>query len=135
MADPPDSEVVTRLPVAFRDAPGEDAPCLHVVNSSDSRLGCNHQWAYRNDGSGNRMVSATYRIRQGETEVECGLCSGKLDPMWVLQQLARNESRWLQNRLRAQEEQKRLSERERTKCEHCKQMTRISRAKPRARNR
>jgi hypothetical protein len=61
-------------------------------------------------------------------EVTCGRCNAKLNPMWVLTKLMHSESRWHENMARYQGEMKRLSERKKTKCQHCKQMTRISQA-------
>ncbi|WP_395066159.1 hypothetical protein [Paraburkholderia silvatlantica] len=60
------------------------------------------------------------------SEVTCAACREKLNPMWVLLQLMHKESRWHELHARYQDELKRLNERERTKCQHCGQMTRIS---------
>ena len=48
--------------------------------------------------------------------------------MFVLESLMHQESRWMRTREAYQEEMKRLDERSRTKCQHCGQMTRISRS-------
>jgi hypothetical protein len=48
--------------------------------------------------------------------------------MWVLTKLAHKETGYHETERRYHEEMKRLSERSRTKCEHCGQMTRISRS-------
>ena len=77
------------------------------------------------------MVNVTYAIRKGETEVECSNCATKLDPMWVLTQIAHKESHWNRSRERYQEEMQRLNERSRTKCQNCGHITKISRAKAR----
>lgn len=61
-------------------------------------------------------------------EVTCSACGEKLNPMWVLAQLAQREHRYHELHARYHDELKRLAERERTKCQHCGQMTRISRA-------
>lgn len=60
-------------------------------------------------------------------EVECLACGQKLNPMWALVQLASMETRWHRYHEQYQDEMKRLSERSRTKCQHCGEMTRISR--------
>ena len=58
-------------------------------------------------------------------EVTCLACGEKMNPMWVLIQIAYNE-RMLADRLLSLRTECRLLEgRVRTKCEHCKKMTRI----------
>ena len=111
---------VTPIPIKFKAPPCDDAPMLKVV-SWDGK--CNHRYAMRDD----RMVHASYQIREGETEVECSLCHTRLDPMFVLRILASEETQWHRARQRYIDEMKRLSERSRTKCWHCGQMTEISR--------
>jgi hypothetical protein len=126
---------VTRLPVGFKAPPQQDGQSLKVVDRWDSRQGCNHQTRWVDSGGGlrGRVADVTYLIREGETEVECGNCGTKLDPVWVLLQLARHESNYNRKREIAAEEMKRLRERERTQCEHCGKMTKISGAKARPR--
>ncbi len=68
----------------------------------------------------------TYQVDEKFAEVTCGGCGEKLNPMWVLGQLMSRESRYAQFRDGYQEEMKRLSERSRTKCRHCGEMTPIS---------
>ncbi len=58
----------------------------------------------------------------------CADCKEKLNPMWALQQLSRAEHRYHELHARYHDELKRLGERSRTKCQHCDQMTRISRS-------
>lgn len=121
-----DDENVTRLPVQFKRPLQDEGTVLKVVERFLSRDECNH--ITRLDGT--RVVSVTYLIREGETEVECGNCATRLDPMWVLAKLAREESGWNNARRMYLDEMKRLRERSRTKCDACGHMTRISRAKP-----
>lgn len=57
--------------------------------------------------------------------VECGICGEHLNPIWVISQLCNREARaWVKlndlNKLAIEASQK-----NRCKCEHCKQMTRI----------
>lgn len=59
---------------------------------------------------------------------ECGECGASLSPWFVLEQLMKEESHWVRNRDRYADEMKRLSERSRTKCQHCGEMTYISRS-------
>lgn len=60
-------------------------------------------------------------------QVECAKCHERLNPMWVLQHLATTDIQFRESRKRYMEEMRRIDERSRTKCEHCGQMTRISR--------
>ena len=57
---------------------------------------------------------------------KCTQCGTEVSPMFVLESLMHQESRWMRTRAAYQEEMKRLDERSRTKCQHCGQMTRIS---------
>jgi hypothetical protein len=114
------------LPVKFKAPPSDAEPMLKVVHYE--RDGCNHKWTFRDSGGlSGRIVNASYLIREGETEVECSLCNTKLDPMFVLRMLAHEETSWHRARDAYQAEMKRLQERERTKCDSCGKMTRISR--------
>jgi hypothetical protein len=117
-------DVVTQLPVRFKEPPGgDDRPMLKVVDSYGGSDGCNHRYFFR-DG---RMEHVTYLLRVGETEVECGNCHVRLDPMFVLKLMAGEETQWLRSRTRYLDEMRRLKERSRTKCMYCGQMTEISR--------
>lgn len=58
---------------------------------------------------------------------KCLECGGEVAPMFVLKLLMGQESRWMRAREAYLGEMKRLDERKRTKCEHCGEMTRISR--------
>jgi hypothetical protein len=119
MSDDTDDKIKP-IPVKFKRPPGEEQPMLKVVHSYGED--CNHRYRW----NGSRMVDATYLLREGETEVECGLCHTRLDPMFVLRILAGEETQWLRARERYIDEMRRLNERSRTKCEHCGGMTRIS---------
>jgi hypothetical protein len=52
-------------------------------------------------------------------------CGTVLDPFFVLEQMARTDSRFMANRLAAKDASAALEKRARTKCQHCGQMTRI----------
>ncbi|MFG1302659.1 hypothetical protein V5F34_00770 [Xanthobacter autotrophicus] len=106
-------EKVARLGVKFKAPPAADGQVLRLVDKYDSAA-CNHHFVH-------------YLIREGETEVECGNCGTRLDPMFVLKKLAHKESNWNRTREVYQEEMARLKERQRTTCQHCGKMTRISR--------
>lgn len=69
-----------------------------------------------------------FLIDDSLSEVTCGRCTAKLNPMFVLRQLAQQESRWHQHFSRYQGEMQRLNARNKTKCQHCHKMTRISHA-------
>ncbi len=61
-------------------------------------------------------------------EIECRDCGQKLNPMFALIQLVRQETRYHELHARYEDEMRRLGERSKTKCQHCDQMTRISKA-------
>lgn len=71
---------------------------------------------------------------QGPFEVDvdggkckCLKCGGEVSPIFVLKQLMHQESRWMRTRAAYLDEMKRLAERSRTKCQHCGEMTKVSR--------
>lgn len=98
---------VKRLPVAHR---AHDV-ALELVHY-DPKQPCSH-------------TQCPYRIREGEAEVECGGCGTRLEPMFVLRQLAIKDSLWNQRQQAAIKTAKEVSARVRTKCQHCGQMTKI----------
>ncbi len=61
-------------------------------------------------------------------QVTCADCKERMDPMFALTQLVRQETKYHELHARYQDEMTRLGERSKTKCQHCKQMTSISRA-------
>lgn len=101
------NDKITRLPVVprVRDLALELVHC-------DPKQPCSH-----------KMVS--YRLREGEAEVECGGCGTRLEPMFVLKQLAIMDSIWKQRQESADRVAKELAQRTSTKCRHCGRMTRI----------
>lgn len=119
MFDPDDK--VKKLGIRFKKPPGGDEPQLKVIMGSEQGE-CNHLWRIE----GGSIRNAQYKLREGEMDVECGLCGTRLDPMFVLKKLAREESQWLRHRKQYIDEMERLNKRSRTKCEHCDRMTRIS---------
>lgn len=67
----------------------------------------------------------TYYFDEAENEITCGACKARLNPVWVIAEMAKHESRWCAHReayLRALEK---YEQRKRCKCEHCGQFTRI----------
>lgn len=100
---------VVPLPVARRPSP-EDGPMLRSVGLGSRCIHFNMQFEIDHDAAKCRCLG-------------CGL---EVSPMFVLEALMRKESRWLQTRAAYQDEMRRLAERERTKCQHCGKITRIS---------
>lgn len=111
MSDETDN--VSKLPVRFKNPLPEDRSIMLAWEAGQPHA-CGH-------------LMTTYLLGDGAAEVTCGRCGEKLDPMWVLHKLAVSDRRMAESQARYQEEQRRLAERKRTKCEHCRQMTRISR--------
>ena len=107
-------ENVKRLPIRFKEqVPIERSLVFpHEVKGAERK--CSH-------------FNASFVVDETREGVECSQCGERLNPMWVLKQLASNDHRYHEARRIHREEQQRLSERKRTKCEHCGQMTRISR--------
>ncbi len=99
---------VVDLPVKFKEQK-PNAPIFEVYQPGK----CYHRAGYIFDDS--------------LEHVKCNACNENLSPMYVLRQLANQESQWRQASDRYQGEMQRLGERSRTKCEHCDKMTRISR--------
>lgn len=124
-----DDDKVKPIGIRFKAPPGADAPMLKMVDKYSGGA-CNHRNHFVDGGGafGRQLVDVQYLIRDGETEVECGGCGAKLDPMWVLQLLAHKETQWERTRQRYHEEMQRLAKRSRTTCEHCGKMTAISRS-------
>jgi ribosomal protein S27E len=106
-----DDNNVKRLPVRFKDPTPPDRSLMfpYEVGKHDK---CYHE---------------KFIVDGAKAKVECGTCGEQLDPMWVLVHLCAHDQRFAQSHARYAEEMKRLSERSRTKCYHCGQMTRISR--------
>lgn len=108
-----DNDKITRLPVRYREPPAKERTLLGPYEVPGPR-GCTHT-----------MVQ--YYIDPSEAEVTCSRCQTKLNPMWVLGQLATEDRRYAESQKAAKEAQARLADRSRTKCDHCGKMTRISR--------
>ena len=60
-------------------------------------------------------------------EVECGKCGQKLNPMFVIERMANEESRGRSLLTELQEDIEKSKNKMRCKCEHCQKMTRIQR--------
>lgn len=77
--------------------------------------------------AGVKCYHRRFTIDDKAQEVECRDCGEKLNPMYALVQLARQETRYHELHARYDDELKRLAERSRTTCRHCGKMTPISR--------
>lgn len=107
-----EDDKVTFLPVKYL-GPIPDRSIVQPWEAGQSG-GCSH-------------LFTTYIVDEKKAHVECGACHTPLNPMWVLMRLATEDRRSAEAVQRSKEVEKRLSERVRTKCQHCGKMTRISR--------
>lgn len=108
--DTTEMATVHTLPVRPRISP-EEAPMLAPVDP----LKCRHH-------------SAKFEIDMRAGKCFCRDCKEEVSPMFVLEKLMHEESRWRRTRSDYLDELKRLEQRSRTKCQHCGEMTRISRS-------
>lgn len=103
---------VTRFPIRPKVQPHEDRTLVSPMEIG--RVGrCDHP----------RFI-----VDEASDQVECAVCAERLNPIWVLTQLTREDRRMERVRTKYREEMERLDKRTRTKCDHCGQMTRISRS-------
>lgn len=100
-------EKVLQLPANFKEPPGE-----RMLVPVDAKK-CIH-------------FNTSFEVDENAGKCICLACKEEVTPMFVLKQLMRLESQWMRTRAAYQDEMKRLSERERTKCRHCGKLTRIS---------
>ena len=70
----------------------------------------------------------SFEVDEKAGTCKCLGCGNIVAPIFVLMRLMNLESHWMRTRNAYQEEMKRLSERTRTKCQHCGAITRISKA-------
>lgn len=106
---PLETDNVHVLPVKARQSPEEGAMLQRVPVTQ-----CQH-------------LFATFTIDLDAGKCFCKRCNGEVSPMFVLEQLMNKESQWMRTMATYQDQMKRLAERSRTKCQHCGEMTRISR--------
>lgn len=103
---------ITPLPVKFKKASPEERTLFAPYEVGKS--GCSH-------------FPGHFVVSESLADVTCVDCGEKLNPMWVLKQLANRDRKFADAHDRYADECKRLTERQRTKCDHCGKMTRISR--------
>lgn len=64
-------------------------------------------------------------VHEDLSEVICRDCGEKLSPIWVLSRMAKEETKWGLRRAEFMKVRAELAARQRCKCQHCGQMTRI----------
>lgn len=76
---------------------------------------------------GIKCIHGKYIVTHGSYYVECGICGEKLNPFYVIEDLARSESklRWEFEKL--DERVEKTKDKMRCKCQHCGKMTKIER--------
>lgn len=97
---------ITQLPVKHRKPAVDPNASLQVVYS----YACQH---------GNFLVDEKLG------EVECGICKAKLNPIWVLAQIAMVESQLSTRWASLKAEIELMKPRLKTKCDHCGKLTPI----------
>jgi len=102
MSDETDSKVLI-LPIKKRE---KGTNTLTVVHYSE----CRHE---------------RFEVDEKLSEVKCKACGQKMNPMWVLVQIAHRENRLSERLLNLRTECRLLEGRVRTKCDNCGKMTRI----------
>ncbi len=107
-----DTDNVRKLPIKFKGPLPDERTLLLPYEVGKSK--CLH-------------YPGRFIIDTSLAEVTCGDCNEKLNPMWVLGQLAGRDRKFAEAHDTYHEQMKRLDERTRTKCENCGKMTRISR--------
>ena len=105
---------ITKLPVQFRERPPEERSLVRRLEMPAGLGECLHTFV-------------TYIVNDAEADVECGRCGTRLNPMWVLAQIAIHDRRHHEAQKAAKAMSARLEEKRRCKCEHCGKMTRIRR--------
>lgn len=73
-----------------------------------------------------RMGHGPYIVSEALAYVQCATCGQHLNPFFVLRELLHKESQFMEAHARYQDEMRRLQARQRTKCQHCGEMTRVS---------
>lgn len=65
-------------------------------------------------------------VHEDRAEVSCRDCGEKLNPIWVLTRMAKEETKWSLRRSEFIAARAEFAKRQRCKCQHCGQMTRIN---------
>ena len=101
------SDEVIRLPSVRKKIPHDDDIALTVVHD----YSCTHRW---------------FKVDETKEEVTCGECSERLNPIWVLRNLAVKESNLAQRRDGLVQKVKELASRLKYKCGHCGKVNDVS---------
>lgn len=109
------------------DIPPDEAPELAPVLQLNARQADKGTERVLTQVHGYACMHKRFTVDERLQEIECRDCKAKLNPMYALLSLCRQEGRYHELHERYQDEMQRLAERTRTKCQHCDQMTRISR--------
>lgn len=96
--------------LGVKPKPSPDSPLFLVPPPAE---GCQHHFG-------------PFEVDVRAGKCRCRACNGEVSPIFVLERLMHDESRWNRGRKAFYEEAARLRERSRTKCQHCGEMTRIS---------
>ena len=64
-------------------------------------------------------------VHEDRVEVVCRDCGEKLNPIWVLTRMAKEETKWRLRRSEFMAARAELAKRQRCKCQHCGNMTQI----------
>ena len=97
---------VTELPVTKRVTPLEPNAPLQVVHSYQ----CQH---------------GAFLVDEKAAEVTCGRCKEKLNPIWVLMQIAMDDRRLRDHWSTMRAEIELMKPKLQTKCKHCQKLTPI----------
>jgi hypothetical protein len=68
----------------------------------------------------------TYYFTEGEDQVECGKCGVRLDPMFVIVQIAQQDSIHVRNTKEHRAWAAAYEQKKKTKCQHCGRITRVN---------
>lgn len=115
-----DEEAVTNVlvvdfaPGVLKGDPRPDEASLKVVEGPDTRFARASQCRHLN-----------IRVNEDLAEVVCRDCDAKLNPIWVLIRMGKEETKWAFRRTEYIKMREALAQRSRCKCQHCGQMTRI----------
>lgn len=74
---------------------------------------------------GNRCQHNKFLIDPSASFVTCGMCGEHLNPVWVLDELRKQNSRYQRHVEFLKKEAELAKDRNRCKCEKCGQMTRV----------
>jgi Zn finger protein HypA/HybF involved in hydrogenase expression len=110
------------------ELPPEDPPESAEVHELPLKKRVTDTGKVLQEVAGMKCFHRRFIVDEKAAQCECKDCGEKLNPMWVLVQLSRRENQYHAYHARYHDELKRLSERSKTKCEHCRKMTRISQA-------